>query len=82
MAKQIKVKDIAQMAGVSAGTVDRVLHKRGNVSAKSREAVEKVLSEVGYKYKCSAIFYQILALCYSENHKPKTDGSKIQKSTD
>ena len=47
MAKQIKVKDIAQMAGVSAGTVDRVLHKRGNVSAKSQEAVEKVLAEFG-----------------------------------
>jgi len=60
MAKQIKVKDIAQMAGVSAGTVDRVLHKRGNVSAKSREAVEKVLSEVGYKYNIhtSAISYR------------------------
>lgn len=50
MAKQVKIKDIAQMAGVSAGTVDRILHHRGNVSAKSREAVEKVLSEVGYKY--------------------------------
>lgn len=50
MAKQVKIKDIAQMAGVSAGTVDRILHHRGNVSAKSREAVEKVLSQVGYKY--------------------------------
>ena len=48
------------MAGVSAGTVDRVLHKRGNVSLKSREAVEKVLSEVGYKYNihASAISYR------------------------
>ena len=60
MAKQIKVKDIAQMAGVSAGTVDRVLHKRGNVSDKSREAVEKVLAQVGYKYNIhtSAISYR------------------------
>lgn len=38
------------MAGVSAGTVDRVLHNRGNVSASSRAAVEKVLDKVGYKY--------------------------------
>ena len=60
MAKQIKVKDIAQMAGISAGTVDRVLHKRGNVSDKSREAVEKVLAQVGYKYNIhtSAISYR------------------------
>lgn len=49
MAKQVKIKDIAQMAGVSAGTVDRILHNRGNVSKASREAVEKVLSEVGYR---------------------------------
>lgn len=47
MAKQIKIKDIARMAGVSAGTVDRILHNRGNVSASSRAAVEKVLAEIG-----------------------------------
>lgn len=50
MAKQVKIKDIAQMAGVSAGTVDRILHNRGNVSKASQAAVEKVLSEVGYRY--------------------------------
>ena len=62
MAKQIKIKDIAEMAGVSAGTVDRVLHKRGNVSPKSKEAVEKVLAEVGYKYNIhtSAVSYRKL----------------------
>ena len=38
------------MAGVSSGTVDRILHNRGNVSAASREAVERVLAETGYKY--------------------------------
>lgn len=54
MAKQVKIKDIAKLAGVSAGTVDRILHNRGNVSAKSRQAVEKVLSEVGYKYNIHA----------------------------
>ena len=46
--KRIRIKDIAKLAGVSAGTVDRVVHNRGNVSAKSREAVEKVLKEVNY----------------------------------
>ena len=54
MARQIKIKDIARMAGVSSGTVDRVLHKRGNVSQSSREAVEKVLAEVDYKYNIHA----------------------------
>lgn len=37
------IKDIARMAGVSAGTVDRVLHNRGDVSEKSKEKVQKVL---------------------------------------
>ena len=38
--------------------------------------------EVGYKYKCSAIFNDILALCYLENYKPKPVESKIKKSVD
>lgn len=50
MARQIKIKDIARMAGVSSGTVDRVLHNRGGVSESSRKAVEAILAEVGYRY--------------------------------
>ena len=38
--------------------------------------------EVGYKYKCSAIFNEILALCCIENYKPKPLESKIKKSVD
>jgi len=45
---KIRIKDIAVLAGVSEGTVDRVLHERGDVSAKSREAVSKVLAEMNY----------------------------------
>ncbi len=37
------------MAGVSAGTVDRVLHNRGEVSQSSREKVEAILTEIDYK---------------------------------
>ena len=44
----IRIKDIAKMSGVSAGTVDRVLHERGEVSKKSKEKVEKVLKEINY----------------------------------
>ena len=35
---------------------------------------------VGYQYKCSAIFNEILALCYAENYKPTATDSKIQRS--
>ena len=45
----IRIKDIAEKAGVSTGTVDRVIHKRGNVKKDVRERVELVMSELGYK---------------------------------
>ena len=45
---KIRIKDIANLAGVSEGTVDRVLHQRGDVSAKSLEAVNKVLEDLDY----------------------------------
>jgi LacI family transcriptional regulator len=45
---KIRIKDIARLAGVSEGTVDRVIHQRSDVSAKSREAVTKVLEEMNY----------------------------------
>ncbi len=48
MAKRATIKDIADQAGVSAGTVDRILHNRGNVSKRSRAAVDKVLAAIGY----------------------------------
>ena len=47
--KNIRIKDIARMAGVSKGTVDRVLHKRGRVSTEAYEKVMKVLEEIDYK---------------------------------
>lgn len=45
---KIRIKDIAILAGVSEGTVDRVLHNRGDVSSKSCEAVTRVLEEMNY----------------------------------
>ena len=49
------IKDIARMAGVSAGTVDRVLHNRGDVSSKSKAKVQKVLDEIHYQPNVFAI---------------------------
>ncbi|MBR2128820.1 MAG: LacI family DNA-binding transcriptional regulator [Bacteroidales bacterium] len=46
---RVTINDVAKMAGVSKGTVDRVLHDRGEVSPKSREKVLKVIEELGYK---------------------------------
>ncbi|MDL2230674.1 LacI family transcriptional regulator, partial [Alistipes sp. OttesenSCG-928-L06] len=49
MAKKIRIKDIAEVAGVSPGTVDRVLHNRGDVSDASRQRVEEALKKMNYK---------------------------------
>ena len=46
---KIRIKDIAEMAGVSKGTVDRVLHNRGEVSEESLRKVKKVLREMNYE---------------------------------
>ena len=43
------IKEIAKMADVSSGTVDRVLHKRGKVSPDKEERVKKILKEIDYR---------------------------------
>ena len=48
-AKSIRIKDIAQLAGVSVGTVDRVLHNRGRVSEDALRKVMGVLESIDYK---------------------------------
>lgn len=47
--KKYTIKDIAELAGVSKGTVDRVIHKRGKVSQKALEKVNKLLEEIDYQ---------------------------------
>jgi len=47
--QNIRIKDIARMAGVSEGTVDRVLHNRGNVSSVALTKVNKILEKIHYK---------------------------------
>lgn len=47
--KNVRISDIARMAGVSAGTVDRILHNRGKVSKEALEKVNRVLHEVEYR---------------------------------
>jgi LacI family transcriptional regulator len=43
------IKDIARIAGVSIGTVDRVLHNRGRVAEETRKKVQAVAKEINYK---------------------------------
>ncbi|MBR1484383.1 MAG: substrate-binding domain-containing protein [Prevotella sp.] len=66
---KIRIKDIAQRAGVSVGTVDRVLHNRPNVSKAALDKVNKALEEMDYQpnmyasalaYNKSYTFYLIM----------------------
>lgn len=49
MAKQTTIKEIAKLAGVSVGTVDRIIHNRGKVSARNEEKVRAALEQANYK---------------------------------
>jgi len=75
MSSKIRIKDIAEMAGVSVGTVDRVLHDRPNISKTAREKVEKVLERINYQpnmyasalaYNKSYTFYLVVPQHESE----------------
>ena len=42
------IKDIADRAGVSVGTVDRIIHNRGRFSADTAERVRRIMDELDY----------------------------------
>lgn len=62
--ERITINDVAKAAGVSKGTVDRVLHNRGEVSEKSKLKVLKVVEELGFSPNLYASM-----LASRKNHK-------------
>lgn len=50
----IGVKELAQHAGVSVGTVSRVLNGESSVAPKRRQAVQKAIADLGYKRTSAA----------------------------
>lgn len=46
---KVRIKDIARLAQVSPGTVDRVIHQRGEVSEETRKKVDRIIKELDYK---------------------------------
>lgn len=44
----VTIKEIADLCGVSRGTVDRVLNNRGNVKSEKKELILKVAKEMNY----------------------------------
>ena len=53
-AKKVTVKDIARQAGLSIGTVDRVMHNRGGVAEDSRQKVMEAMETLGYTLNTNA----------------------------
>ena len=49
MNKRTTIKDIAAQAGVSTGTVDRVIHDRGRVSVDVKEKVLQVMQDLNFE---------------------------------
>lgn len=47
--KIVRIKDIAERAGVSTGTVDRVIHNRGRVAEDVRQRVQEIIKELHYE---------------------------------
>ena len=46
---KVRIKDIAGKANVSIGTVDRVMHNRGEVSSETRDRILQIIDEMHYK---------------------------------
>ena len=49
MNKRVTIKDIAEQAGVSVGTVDRVIHDRGRVSPEVKAKVLQVMEALDFE---------------------------------
>lgn len=45
----VTMEQVAKLAGVSIGTVDRVIHNRTGVSEKTKEKVYAIIEQIGYK---------------------------------
>ncbi|WP_226037093.1 LacI family DNA-binding transcriptional regulator [Aquibacillus saliphilus] len=51
---KLTIKDIARMAGVSPGTVSKVINNTGSISPKTISRVMKIIEDTGYKPSFSA----------------------------
>jgi len=47
--KSASIRDVAELAGVSLGSASRVINKVDNVTAKTREKVEKAIAALAYR---------------------------------
>jgi LacI family transcriptional regulator len=75
MKKRVRIKDIANKVGVSTGTVDRVLHNRGNVAADVKKKILEAIEELEYErnHLASALAYNRTFKVTALLPNPKSD---------
>ncbi|PPA71162.1 LacI family DNA-binding transcriptional regulator [Jeotgalibacillus proteolyticus] len=54
MIKRYTIQDIAELAGVSAATVSKIMNNTGNISLATKERVKAIIEETGYSPTHSA----------------------------
>ena len=60
----VTLNEIAKLANVSVGTVDRVIHNRGRVSEETKKRVQQLIDDLDYKPNVIAQNPQALQLRY------------------
>ena len=70
----ITIKKIAQLANVSTGTVDRVIHNRGQVTQENIDKVNKIIEKYDYKINIHASNLALnkkfkIAVCIPKNNQ-------------
>ncbi len=82
MNKKIRIKDIAIRAGVSVGTVDRVLHNRPNVSESAMKKVQAALHDMDYQPNvyASALAYNrsFSIICLMPQHESEAYWDEVE----
>ncbi|MBO5596447.1 MAG: substrate-binding domain-containing protein [Bacteroidales bacterium] len=63
MPQKTTIKEIAKKAGVSIGTVDRVIHNRGRVSDETRQKILEILQKTDYRANLHASALSIRHRC-------------------
>ena len=67
--ERIRIKDIARLADVSVGTVDRVLHGRTGVAEASRKLVEEILKQLDYQPNICLLYTSFIFTHYFERNQ-------------
>lgn len=86
--KRITIKEIARRAGVSVGTVDRVLHNRGEVAEATKKLVLRIAKEGNYTTNVFARSlklnksHQIAVILPLDNEYWQTQQSGIQEAAE